>query len=188
MGGSPRVDAPINPNEVCRALAVRCGGTAESLYAPAYVENVEVRDMLLQQEAVRHTLDAAARADIGLVGIGSTNDECTMVRSGCVSVEQIRRLREEMLVGDILANYFDIDGRLERSNVHGRLVGLTMDELHKVGTLIAVASEAGKPRAILGALRTGAVDVLVVDAQNARTVLELAGVQPDDEGRDVLAL
>jgi DNA-binding transcriptional regulator LsrR (DeoR family) len=182
MGGSPRVDAPINPNEICRALAVRCGGKAESLYAPAYVESAEMRDMLLQQEAVRHTLETAARADLALVGIGSTNDECTMVRSGCLSLEQIRQLRADMIVGDILANYFDINGKLMIHSLDGRLVGLTMDELRSIGTLVAVVSEESKPRAILGALRTSTIDVLVVDANNAQAVLDLAGVgnRPDE--------
>lgn len=182
LGGSPRVDAPINPNEICRALAVRCGGTAESLYAPAYVESREMRDMLLQQEAVRHTLESATRADLALVGIGSTNDECTMVRSGCLSLAQIRQLRSDNLVGDILANYFDINGKLVVSSLYGRLVGLTMDELRDVGALIAVVSEDSKPRAVLGALRTGAIDVLIVDAHNAQAVLEMAGAPLSHNG------
>jgi DNA-binding transcriptional regulator LsrR (DeoR family) len=182
MGGSPRLDAPTNPNEICRALAVRCGGRAESLYAPAYVESAAMRDMLMQQEAVHHTLELAARADLALVGIGSTNDECTMVRSGCLSLEQIRQLRAEMLVGDILANYFDINGNLMISSLYGRLVGLTMDELRNIGTLIAVVSEVSKTRAILGALRAGAIDVLAVDANNAQAVLELAGVETRSDG------
>lgn len=174
MGGSPRLDAPVNPNDICRALAVRCGGRAESLYAPAYVETAVMRDMLLQQEAVRHTLEMAAQADLALVGIGSTNDECTMVRSGCLSVEQIRKMRADGVVGDILANYFDINGHLVISSLYGRLVGLTMDELRNIGTIVAVVSEVAKPRAILGALRTGVLDVLIVDANNAQTVLEMA--------------
>jgi DNA-binding transcriptional regulator LsrR (DeoR family) len=41
MGGSPGVDGPVNPNEICRRLAAQGGGRAESLYAPAYVESGE---------------------------------------------------------------------------------------------------------------------------------------------------
>ncbi len=174
MGGSPSVDGHINPNEICRALAARCGGRAESLYAPAYVESAELRDTLLQQETVRHTLQAAARADIAVVGIGGTDEACTLVRSGCFSVEEIRQLQHNTAVGDILGSYFDIDGRLIHSNLYGRLVGLTMDDLHRIETVIAVVSEADKSLAVLGALRTGVVDVLVVDAANAQVVLQLA--------------
>jgi hypothetical protein len=40
--------------------------------------------------------------------------------------------------------------------------------------VVAVVSEAEKPRAIYGVLRAGVVDVLVVDEGNARTVLDRA--------------
>jgi DNA-binding transcriptional regulator LsrR (DeoR family) len=73
-GGSSRVDAPTDPNEICRALAERCGGRAESLDALAYVESAEMRNRLFEQEAVAHTLRVAAQASVALVGIGGTED------------------------------------------------------------------------------------------------------------------
>jgi DNA-binding transcriptional regulator LsrR (DeoR family) len=174
MGGSPRVDTPTNPNEICQALAAASGGRSRSLYAPAYVEDGEVRDRFLEQEAIAHTLEAAARADVALVGIGSVDDGCTMVRSGCLSLEEIARLRERGAVGDILGNYVDAGGRLIASPHRGRLIALSIDDLHRVETVVAVVSEAEKPLAILGVLRAGVVDVLVVDEGNAHAVLDLA--------------
>jgi DNA-binding transcriptional regulator LsrR (DeoR family) len=174
MGGSPLADSPTNPNEIARRLADRSGGRAKGLYAPAYVESARMRDQLLRQPAVAETLRAAAGASIALVGIGGTDDECTMVRTGCVSVEEIRRLRGAGAVGDVLGNYVDIDGRRLDSPETARLVGLELDELRAIGTVVVVVSEAEKPFAILGVLRTGIVDVLVLDEGNARFLLELA--------------
>lgn len=181
MGGSPRVDSPTNPNDICIALADRCGGRAMSLYAPAYVESVEVRDRLLDQEAVSHTLSVAARADLALVGIGGTDDGCTMVRSGCLSREEIDRLREAGAVGDVLGNYVDAHGTLIVAPHSQRLVALSIDDVRRIPTVVAVASEAEKPLAILGALRAGVIDVLIVDEANARAVLELGRANPHDE-------
>jgi DNA-binding transcriptional regulator LsrR (DeoR family) len=174
MGGSPRVDVPTNPNEICRALAGRCGGRAESLYAPAYVESAEMRDRLLDQEAITHTLSLAAKASVALVGIGGTDDDCTMVRSGCLSTQEIARLKSLGAVGDVLGNYVDIDGKVIAAPHRDRLVALSIDELRRIETVVAVASEAEKPRAILGILRAGVIDVLIVDEGNARAVLDLA--------------
>ena len=173
MGGSPRVDAPTNPNEICRALAEKCGGRAESLYAPAYVESLEIRDRLLEQEAVAHALEAASRADVALVGIGGTDDECTMVRSGCLSLEEIARLRTQGAVGDVIGNYVDVEGRLMSAPHSSRLVGLSLDDLRDIDTVVAVASGAEKPLAVLGVLRAEIIDVLIVDETNARAVLDL---------------
>ena len=174
MGGSPRVDAPTNPNEICRALAERCGGRAESLYAPAYVESLEIRDRLLEQEAVRHALEAATGADVALVGIGGTDDGCTMVRSGSLSLDEIAELRAQGAVGDVLGNYIDINGTVIPAPHDSRLIGLSIDDLRRVGSVVAVASGEEKPRAILGALRAAIVDVLIVDEANARAVIDLA--------------
>lgn len=174
MGGSPRVDNPTNPNEICQALAGTSGGRARSLYAPAYVENAEMRDRLVEQDAVAHTLGAAARATMALVGIGSVDDGCTMVRSGCLSGDEIAGLRRQGAVGDVLGNYVAADGRLIAAPHRDRLIALSIDDLHRVGTVVAVVSEAEKPMAILGVLRAGVIDVLVVDDQNANAVLELA--------------
>ena len=182
MGGSPRVDTPTNPNEICRALAEKCGGRAESLYAPAYVEDGAVRDRLLEQEAVAATLEIAAAANVALVGIGGTDDDCTMVRSGCLSLDEIARLRDQGAVGDVLGHYFDVHGGLISAPHGDRVIALSMGDLRRVGTVVAVAGEPEKTVAILGALRGQIVDVLIVDESNARSVLELVRHPGDTAG------
>jgi len=182
-GGSPGVAAPTTPNEICRALAAGCGGEAVSLYAPAYVESGEIRDQLLAQEAISQSLDRAAQATVALVGIGGTDDGCTMVRSGCLTTDEIAWLRSQGAVGDVLGNYVDIEGRPVASPHQDRLVALTVDHLRRIGTVVAVVSEPEKPRAILGMLRAGVISVLVVDEDNARAVLDLAAGGPAMAGR-----
>jgi DNA-binding transcriptional regulator LsrR (DeoR family) len=181
MGGSPHTDAPTNPNEIARSLAERSGGTAVALYAPAYVQSEATRDELLQHAAVADTLQRAGAASIALVGIGGTDDECTMVRTGCVSQEELRRLREAGAVGDVVGNYADIRGRRLESPETARLIGLSIDDLHRIDTVVAVVSEREKPLAIRGVLATGVVDVLIVDEHNARILAQPGGpAEPGD--------
>jgi DNA-binding transcriptional regulator LsrR (DeoR family) len=184
MGGSPRVDTPTNPNEIGQALAAASGGRSRSLYAPAYVDDPADRARFLSQGAIAQTLGAAARASMALVGIGSVDDGCTMVRSGCLSLAEIARLRDQGAVGDILGNYVDIGGRVIPSPHRERLIALSIEELYRVATVVAVVSEIEKPLAILGVLRAGVVDVLVVDEGNAHAVLDLA--QHDGEESQVM--
>jgi DNA-binding transcriptional regulator LsrR (DeoR family) len=121
---------------------------------------------------VAETLRTAAAASVALVGIGGTDDACTMVRSGCFSIDELRRLRAAGAVGDVLGNYVDVDGRRLESPETARLVGLGLDELRAIDTVVVVVSESEKPFAILGVLRTGIVDVLVVNESNAHILLE----------------
>lgn len=174
MGGSPSVDTPTNPNEIVSALARATGGRAVCLYAPAYVADREMRDRLRQQEAVAQVLELAAAADLAVVGIGGTDDGCTMVRSGCLSPREIARLRARGAVGDVLGNYVDAEGNPVTAAHSDRLVALGLEELRRIPTVVAVARGPEKPLAILGVLRAGIVDALVVDEACARTVLQLA--------------
>jgi DNA-binding transcriptional regulator LsrR (DeoR family) len=95
-----------------------------------------------------------------------------MVRSGCFSIDELRRLRAAGAVGDVLGNYVDVHGRRMESPETARLVGLGIDELRAIETVVVVVSESEKPFAILGVLRTGIVDVLVVNESNAHILLE----------------
>ena len=49
----------------------------------------------------------------------------------------------------------------------------TLDEFRSIPTVIAVAAESSKSLALLGALRTGVVDVLATSVTNALTLLNL---------------
>ena len=174
MGGSTLIDAPTNPNEIGRSLADRSGGRAESLYAPVYVDDAEMRDLLLAQESVAPTLALAAGATYALVGIGATDVDCTMVRSGCLTPDEMAQLRLRGAVGDILGTYVDAEGRQVEAPHADRLIALSIDDLRRIETVVAVVSESEKTMAILGALRSGVINVLIVDEDNARAVLQLA--------------
>jgi DNA-binding transcriptional regulator LsrR (DeoR family) len=54
-----------------------------------------------------------------------------------------------------------------------RIIGLGIDEFRSVSEVIAIAAENSKPLALLGALRTGAIDVIATSVSNALTVLNL---------------
>jgi DNA-binding transcriptional regulator LsrR (DeoR family) len=177
IGGSTLVDTPINPNDICRRLAERFGGTSESLYAPAYAESREVRDSFLRHEDIRQTLARAGRADFALVGIGDARDDSAVVRMGCFSAGEMARLRRAHAVGDILGYFFDVAGAPVADGMESRVVGLGADDLRRTPCTLAMASEAGKVSAILGALRTGIVDVLATSIANARSVLALAAAE-----------
>jgi DNA-binding transcriptional regulator LsrR (DeoR family) len=175
IGGSPLVDTGVNPNEICRRLAEAFAGTAEMLYAPAYAETPAVRDAFMNHEAVREGLERARAANVALIGIGNARDDSAVVRMGCFSVAEMRRLRDRGAVGDILGSFFDADGHDVVDGIGDRVVAIGRADLERITCVIAICSERDKGDAILGALRTGMVNVLVANLSLARTVLELSG-------------
>lgn len=174
IGGSPEVGTGVNPNDIGRRLAERFHGHAESLYAPAYADSTESRLAFLRHSAVSQTLLRAASADLILVGVGDARDDSAVVQMGCFSTKEMARMRKAGAVGDILGFFFDIDGQPVADSVENRVVGLTAEDLRSGGTVLAMASESGKARAVLGALRTGIPKILVTTVGMAQEVLEAA--------------
>jgi len=178
IGGSPSAARGVDAGEACRNLADRFGGSAVCLYAPAYAETAAVRQAFVRHDDVRRTLEQAASADMAIVGIGDAQDDSAVVRMGCFSSGDMARMRAAGAVGDILGSFFDIAGRPVVAGMRDRVISVSADDLRRIACVIGVASDAGKGRAILGALRSGLVDVLATSVANARDALRL-----DDETR-----
>lgn len=173
IGGLSSAGQLINPNHICWRLADRFGGQSEIIYAPAYVEEQGIRDTFINNKTIRQTLDRARRADLSIVGIGDVSENSNVVRMGWLSAQEIAQLRRSGAVGDILGYFFDISGASTKNDIQGRVVGLNAEDLRHIPTVIAIASETNKPLSILGALRTGIIDILATNYTNAHTILSL---------------
>jgi len=164
----------MNSDHICRRLAARFGGESETLYAPALVESPAIRDVLLQNDTVRQTLDRARRADIAIIGVGDLSEDSNMVRMGWFTPQEVTEARLAGTIGDMMGyDFFDIQGQPSGRPLHGRIMGLTTSELRRIPNVVAIASESTKAAGILGALRTGAINTLATSLSNAHTVLSL---------------
>jgi DNA-binding transcriptional regulator LsrR (DeoR family) len=182
IGGSPTIGAVINPNQICATFAAKTSGKAVMLYAPSFVESNKVRDTLIEQEAIKEALTIARQANIAIMGIGTANDESILVRAGSLSEAEITRLRSIGAVGEVLGNYFDREGNNLKSDLEGRLIALSIQDLLDIPLVIVAASEPDKVLPVLAALRAGVIDTLVVDCDLAIEVLKLAGVSDLPDG------
>ncbi|TDL78358.1 sugar-binding transcriptional regulator [Palleronia sediminis] len=176
-GGATEAGALGNADHICRALAERFGGRAETLYAPAFVPDAELRERLMSHDTVRRTLNLARSADLALVGVGDLGADSHMARMGWFSVDELQAVQAAGATGDLLGyDFYDDAGQPTGGNLSGRVVGLCREDLKRISTTIAIASEESKARAILGALRTGVIDVLATSLANCETVMRLARI------------
>ncbi len=174
IGGSLRAGEYMNPDHICRRLATRYGGESETLYAPALVTNAELRAELYRNDTVKLTLDRARRADFALIGIGDLSEDSNMVRMGWFSPQEIAEARLAGTIGDTMGyDFIDIHGRPADTGMQGRVIGLTREDLGRIPDVIAIAAENTKAAAILGALRTGAINTLATSLTNVHTILRL---------------
>jgi len=175
IGGIHPRGGMFNADHICRQLAKKYGGTSETLYAPAYAENREQKLAFMQNATVKQTLDLARKADMALVGIGDMSENSYMVDLGWFTAEEVVQARlQQGVVGDFAGyDFFNVQGEIANTVMNDRIIGLSIDEFRLISEVIAIAAENSKPLALLGALRTGAIDVIATSVSNALTVLNL---------------
>ncbi|KGA27475.1 sugar-binding transcriptional regulator [Pectobacterium odoriferum] len=175
IGGTHRPGDAINADHISRRLAKKFGGSSETLYSPAYVENRALKEAFMQNGTIKETLDRARKADIALVGIGDMNENSYMVKLGWFTPHEIIDASlNQGVIGDIAGyDFFNAQGQHVDTVMNERVIGVSIEELHKIPCVIAIASENTKALAILGALRTGAIDIIATSAGNIRTILNM---------------
>lgn len=173
MGGLSKEDH-LDSNALARRLARKIDGELHYLLAPLAADSPSAAAVVRQQSDVQHTLRIARLAEIALFGVGGlAPDNSKLVQAGYLSSDELHALGADGAVGNIVGQFFTIDGKLHPCDLNERIISLTLDELRQIPVTMAVALGEDKVRALLGALRTGAVTVVATDETTARAVLSL---------------
>jgi len=180
IGALGRTEAPADGPAIAQLLAQKLGGRYRYLHAPLVVDSEEVCRGLLADSTIAETLDLAAGADLALVGVGTVDPErSSLVRAGYLSPAGVEALRALGAVGDVCARYYDREGAPVDARIDRRIVGLGLDALKRIPTVLAVAGGAVKAESLLGALRGRYLDVLVTDRDAAEFLLHAAGTMAE---------
>ncbi len=165
----------INGPEIARQFANAYGGCYYYLHAPLLVPDTIVRDGLLKERSLRRSFQLMEQMSIALVGIGAASPEVSgLFRAGYLAENELQAIQSQGAVGDICGCYFNIHGQVCATEMLSRTIAVSFETLRKVPLVIAVASGVAKAEAILGALRSGVVNVLISDELSVRAVLSSA--------------
>lgn len=160
-------------NEIVRKLAESLGGSSFILPAPAIVDSPEIKNAIIKDKTIQEVLRMARSVNIALVGIGNIDENSSFFNTGYLKKKDLEVLKQENAVGDICAHFFDMDGRL-CTNIDKRVIAVSTEELKSIPRVIGVATGKEKVRSILGALKSGMLDVLITDERTAKSVIELS--------------
>jgi DNA-binding transcriptional regulator LsrR (DeoR family) len=175
VGGLSSLDSAATGQELVRELGERMGARHRYLHAPALFGSAEALAMLLRERTIAAALDAAKRADLAVVGIGTPGigSSEALLTALALTPEERAAFDAAGPVGDVCGRYFDLAGREVDGPVGGRVLAVTLDDLRAIPTVAGIAAGREKARGILGALHGRIIDVLVCDQQAARAVLSL---------------
>ena len=162
----------VSADEIVRRLSDVFYGKHYFLPAPAIVDNEKIKNTIISDSAIAQVFKKMKEITVAIVGIGDLSKESTFVTSGYLKESDINFLRKSNNVGDICGKFFDENGNVSDTCFNRRVIGIDLEQLKKIPYVIGVVSGSQKAMAILGALRSGVLDVLITDEITALEVYQ----------------
>lgn len=173
LGGMGNPSVQAHATQLTTRLARLTGAEPRLLPVQGVATSREAKLVMLGDPFVRDTMDLFRSISLAIIGIGAVEPSELLAGSGNVfSRRELAALTEAGAVGDMSLRFFDLDGRAVKAPLDERVIGLPFEDLLSIPRVIALAGGASKTQAIMGALRTGAIDVLVTDRFSAARLVE----------------
>ena len=161
----------FNPAEFAWQFARVVGADCYLLQAPAVVDSPETREALIERCGLRDVFTRAEKLDIAMLSAGTMAPSSTAFRFNMLPEDDRLALIKAGAVGDLLYNFFDIDGRLVDHPVNQRIMSIPLGQLRDVPLRVISAGGAEKIEAILGAIKLINCNVLITNEMTAKTLL-----------------
>jgi len=150
-------------NIIAAIMATKIGGRYRLLHVPDGMSEEAVEAVLASDPNVKAVADMIKNADILFQSIGTARTMAMRRSHDDDTIEYISKHG----VGESLGHYFTLDGECIYTSPS---VGLRLNDLVKVGKVVAIAGGRQKAEAIVAVTRAGGQDVLVIDEAAARAI------------------
>lgn len=151
-------------NTIAAVLAGKLGGRYRLLHIPDGMSEEALEVILASDAKVRAAAEMIKNAGILIHGIGRADE---MAARRGLDEKMIADIVQRGAIGEALGHYCNLQGDI----VHiTNSVGLQLNNLAGIGTVIAVAGGQRKAEAIVAIARTGGQNVLVTDEAAARAI------------------
>ncbi|MCR1897556.1 sugar-binding transcriptional regulator [Irregularibacter muris] len=172
VGGNGQINANIQSNNIAQSFAKSFKAHYKILHAPAMVKSLEIKESFIQDSGIRSILNLTEKLDVGIVGIGSSDLETTVrILTEYISQEELLDLRKKGAVADICNKFMDSQGKGD-FEVNENVIGIDLEDLIKIPCVIGVAGHSKKSDAIISAIKSGLINILVTDYDTANIILK----------------
>jgi deoxyribonucleoside regulator len=160
-----------NPAEFAWQFANTVGADCYLLTAPAIVDSPETKQALIERCGLSTVIAHADKMDVALLSLGGMTAQSTSFRFGFVSEADRASLVAKGAVGDLLFNYFDVDGKLVDHPINQRIMSIPIDAIRRAPRRIIASGGPAKIEALMGGMKLVDCNVLITDEATARGIL-----------------
>ncbi|BAS27869.1 sugar-binding transcriptional regulator [Limnochorda pilosa] len=164
VGGLGSTSPVLQSFDLARRVAELHDAECHPLHAPT-------REALMRDISVRRSLEMARTAQVALVGLDALWRHTSLVRVDGLGDREQRLLTEAGAAGECCFHFYTIDGIECDTVLSQQVMSLSLAELRALPLVVGVASDLDTVEAILGGLRTGVLDVLIVDQVAAERII-----------------
>lgn len=158
--------------------AVAAGaGEAFAVYAPMLVPDEATARSLMSKPAIAEAFAQIGSVTTAMVAFGGWGPGASTIWDE-LSAEDRELATTLGAVGEVGGRIFDDRGRQLESNVDGRVIGMTLEQLRRIDHVVGLAHHADRAAAVRAAARGGLLDTLVCDDALARALLALPDASP----------
>jgi len=139
--------------------------------SPLIISSKNIAEQLRKEQSVSKILDMIPYTNLTVIGIGALNDRATLIKESYFNTNDFEILKSKGAVGDLLCQFYDINGNVLDLDFHKQLISTEIDVLKSLNHVVAVAGGLEKKDAIIGALKGGYIDVLITDESVAQGLI-----------------
>lgn len=163
----------FNPAEFAWQFAELFRAEGFLVPAPAIVDSPQTRHALLERCGLEQILQMAEACDVTLLSCGGITSLTTSYRVGHVSEAERRSMIEAGVVGDVLYNFLDSEGRLADHPVNDRAIAMSVERLGRIENNVLISGGPEKTEILRASLRALSPRVLVTDEMTAHRLLDV---------------
>ncbi|MCK6578727.1 MAG: sugar-binding transcriptional regulator [Anaerolineae bacterium] len=172
IGSMPYPREEYDSSMLARQLAQKLGGQVVYLNSPLMADTAHAAQVIRSQRNIQHALTMASSADIALLGIGNLDPQTSgFIREGFLTEDELAAFAVDGAVGDLAWRIFTQQGAIFPCDFNERVIGISLEDLRRIPTTVAVAAGSAKVPAMVGALRLGVINVLCTDDKTAGALL-----------------
>lgn len=164
VGGISGKSIDTDGQEITKRLARKLNGTSYILHAPYMVKTKLLKDLLLQETIFASHFERFNNINVALLGIGSPKLYIpTQLQNGSLTRADSIQLLELGAVADICGKYFDINGKTCNAGINERAIAIDLESIKKIPTVIGITAGLEKVKPCISILRSGYINVLIID-------------------------
>ena len=179
LGGISAV-RKYNPAEFGWQFSRAFGADCFQIAAPALVDSEETKRVLIERCGIGSIFDLANSLDAIIVSVGGMAPEATSYLFGHFTAEDRQSLISREAVGDLLYNFFDINGKIIDHPINKRVMSVPVPQLITTPNRILTSGGPDKVDALRGAIRLVKPTIFLTDEETARRLLADAETFPED--------